>query len=406
MPLRFVILSVLPILGSGQTAILLTNANIIDGISSQPIRNASVLIEGGRITSVTPGPTKGTGDARVIDLQNRWLMPGLIDAHVHFSGVDAAKGLVTRGMTTVRALHVGHFVDIEVRELHRKGNASVPDVLASGYMIRPDMDWSQPFFKDFPEFSHLLKRKAAGVDELRRLVQANVRHGVNQIKILATERAGAAGHDPRRRTFSDPELSAIVDEARSAGISVAAHAHGDEGAAAAVRAGVTTIDHGWFLSDATMELMKARGTCLVPTIGVATVIEKTRPYREGTAEVREQIKGGLAAGHEMAARAYRKGVRIIAGTDSYNNLLPVSDEVAELVRVGMTPMDAIMAATSVAARCLGIDSRTGSARPGLEADLLVIDRDPLTDITALRTPAIVINDGQIAVSKIGSDTVR
>jgi imidazolonepropionase-like amidohydrolase len=332
-------------------------------------------------------------------------MPGLIDAHVHFSGADAAKAFVARGITTVRALHVDHFVDVEVRELHRKGNPDVPDVLASGYMIRPDMNAWQTFFEDFPEFSDLTKRKAAGVDEVRRLVQANLRHGVNQIKILATERAGQVGHDPRRRTFTDAELSAIVGEARSAGISVAAHAHGEEGGAAAVRAGVSTIDHGWFLSDATIDLMKSRGTCLVPTIGVANVIEKTRPYREGTPEVREQIKAGLAAGHEMASRAYRKGVRIIAGTDTYNSLLPVSTEVAELVQIGMKPMEAIMAATSVAARCLNIDSRTGSVRPGLEADLLVVDGPPLTDIKGLANPVLVINDGQIAIRKIGTDTV-
>jgi imidazolonepropionase-like amidohydrolase len=296
-------------------------------------------------------------------------------------------------------MHVDHFIDIGMRELHRGGATDLPDVLASGYQLRPDMFVFEPFLLDFPELANLVRTKVTGVQSVRRLVQANARHGVDQIKILATERAGTPDSDPRRQTFTENEMTAIVAEAQASGLSVAAHAHGDEGAAAAVRSGVSTIEHGSFLSDATIVLMKEHDTCLVPTVGMEDAVIKAPYFQNATPEFRERSKASFGARRDAASRAWRKGIRIAAGTDT--NLINVSTEVAALVKIGMPPMDAIKAATSQAAGCLGIGSRTGSIRPGFEADLLVMDTDPLGDITALQKVVLVINDGKIAIDQLG-----
>lgn len=183
-----------------------------------------------------------------------------------------------------------------------------------------------------------------------------------------------------------------------------AHAHGDEGAAAAVRAGVWSIEHGTYLSDDTLVEMKRRGTYLDPTI--ATVIDLTDSggdYDDPNLVIRGRYM--LPRVREMTSHAWKMGVKIVTGTDtSYgpksNRRIP--HEIAELIHVGMPPMDAIKAATSVAAECLGISSRTGAIKPGLEADLVVIERDPMNpnNIDGLGDVLLVINDGKIALNRL------
>jgi len=183
---------------------------------------------------------------------------------------------------------------------------------------------------------------------------------------------------------------------------VAAHAHGDEGARAAVRAGVRTIEHGTYLRPETLALMKQRGTCLVPTL--ATVIDLTDPggdYDHPVLAVRGRAM--LPRLRETTSRAWKMGVRIIAGTDTgYGpaSIRRMPHEIIELVAVGMPPLEAIRAATSVAAACLGLEQRTGAIRPGLDADLIVVESDPLADITALQDILMVINNGVVVVNRI------
>ena len=170
-----------------------------------------------------------------------------------------------------------------------------------------------------------------------------------------------------------------------------------------MRAGVRSIEHGTYLSDQTLALMKERGTCLAPTI--ATVIDLTDPggdYDSPLLSIRGRAM--LPRVREVTAHAWKMGVKIVAGTDtgygpSSNRRIP--HEVAELVQIGMPPMEAIKAATSVAAGCLGVEKRTGSVRPGLEADLIAIERDPLADITALQDVLLVINNGKVMVNRLG-----
>lgn len=378
---------------------IFTHANVLDGISKEPSRDSSVVIRDGRIESVGPAGSAILTRATVFDLQGRWLLPGYIDAHAHILDMVAARRALLSGTTTVRSLGVDHFADIGIRDLNHAGVVDLPDIVAAGYHVRPHP--AEDFFLDFPSL-HDLMPGVKGPENVRRMVRTLAERGVNVIKIMATERAGLPDTDPRKRVFTDEELSAAVDEARKHGLGVAAHAHGDTGARAAVLAGVRSIEHGTYLSDATLTLMKERGTYLVPTI--ATVIDLIDPggdYDDPVLSMRG--KAMLPRVREMAAHAWKMGVKIVAGTDTVYGVQStrrVPDEIAELVGIGMTPMDGIKAGTSLAAACLGIDSRTGSIRPGMEADLIVIDRNPLEDVSALRDVLFVMNNGRVAVNRL------
>lgn len=380
--------------------LVLKNANVIDGVSSQPQLGMTVTVRDGKIESVQSGDRATPADATVVDLKGKWLLPGYIDAHVHIGDLRAARLALLSGVTTARSMGVAHYVDVGFRDLHRAGMSDIPDFVASGYHVRPHPD--ENLFLDQPTLMDLMRGPVSGTANVRRLVHANLQHGVNVIKILATERAGTPDTDPRKRTFSDEDMAAIVDEARTAGSPVAAHAHGDEGAAGAVRAGVRSIEHGTYLSDETLAEMKKRGTFLVPTL--ATIIDLIEPggdYDNAQLSIRGRYM--LPRAREMASRAHKMGIKIVTGTDtSYgpNSNRRIPHEIAELVGLGMPPMEAIQAATSVAADCLGISQRTGSIRAGLEADLIAIERNPLKEITALGDVLLVVNDGKIALNRL------
>jgi imidazolonepropionase-like amidohydrolase len=380
--------------------LVVTNATVIDGVGAAPVRGATVLVRDGKIERVVAGRVDAPAGATVVDLKGRWLLPGLIDAHAHIRDLASARAVLASGVTTVRSLGVDHFADVGIRELNHAGVADLPDVLAAGYHVRPRP--ADAFFLDVPQLADLMTGGVNGAENVRRMVRALIAHGADEIKIMATERAGLPETDPRKRVYSDEELAAAVDEAKKAGRTVAAHAHGDEGAAAAVRAGVRTIEHGTYLSDQTLALMKERGTCFVPTIAtVVDLIDVGGDYDNAVLSVRGRAM--LPRVRDAAKRASRMGVRLVAGTDTdygVRSTRRLQDEIAELVDAGLSPMDAIKAATSVAAQCLGVDQRIGTVKPGLEADLIAVDRDPLADVGALRDIVLVVNNGRVAINRL------
>jgi imidazolonepropionase-like amidohydrolase len=379
--------------------LVITNANVIDAVSDEPLRNVTVVVRNGLIESIQAGKADGPTAATVIDLKGRWLLPGFVDAHVHVSDLRSARAAIASGATTLRSMGVNHFVDKGIRELNRAGAPDLPDIIASGYHVRPRP--AEEFFINFPNLRDLMTG-VSGPQSVRRVVRAMIDEGANVIKIMATERAGLPETDPRKRVFRDEELAAAVDEARKSGIVVAAHAHGDEGARAAVRAGVRSIEHGTYLSDETLTLMKERGTFLVPTI--ATVVDLVDPggdYDDPLLSIRGRSM--LPRVREMTARAVRIGVKIVAGTDTRyaaTSKRRMSHEVFELVQIGMSPVEAIKSATSTSAACLGIEKRTGSLRPGLEADMIAIERNPLSNIGELDDVLLVVNNGRVALNRL------
>jgi imidazolonepropionase-like amidohydrolase len=379
--------------------LVITHANVIDGVSDQPLRDATVIVRNGRIESVQSIKVETPAGATLIDLKGRWLLPGFVDAHVHVADLRAARAALASGATTLRSMGISHFVDKGIGELNRAGVMDLPDVLAAGYHVRPHL--AEEFYITFPNLKNMMPG-LSGPENVRRVVRAIIDRGADVIKIMATERAGLPDTDPRKRVFSDEELAAAVDEARKSGIFVAAHAHGDEGARAAVRAGVRSIEHGTYLSDETLALMKERGVYLVPTIAtVADLIDPGGDYDNAVLSIRGRAM--LPRVRETTARAKQIGVKVVAGTDTgygATSRRRISHEVFELAEIGISPMEAIKAATSTSAACLGIDKRTGSIRPGLEADLIAIERDPLASIGALEDVLLVINNGKIVVNRL------
>jgi imidazolonepropionase-like amidohydrolase len=394
--------AVLPLPSRAQASpyFIITHANVIDGVSSSPILDATIVIRAEKVEKIVTERFEIPRGASVLDLKGRWLLPGFVDAHAHLADMAAARRALASGATTVRCLGVNHFVDIGFRELNRAGVRDIPDIVAAGYHVRPQP--AEQFFLDLPKLSYLMNG-VSGAERVRTVVRAMIERGADVIKIMATERAGLPDTDPRKRVFNDEELAAAVDEARKSGVFVTAHAHGDEGGAAAVKAGVRSIEHGTYLSDQTLAMMKARGTYLVPTI--ATVIDLIDPggdYDNPILSVRGRAM--LPRLRETSKHALKMGVSLVAGTDTgYGpaSIRRIPHEILEFVNIGMTPMQAIQAATSVSAACIGVEKRTGSIKPGMEADFIAIERDPLADITAIQDVVVVINNGLMTVNRLG-----
>lgn len=396
------LLSAVPVDGWAQehpTPLVLRNATVIDVVQATLMRNATIVISGGKIERVATGSVPTPAGAQVIDLGGRFVLPGLIDAHVHISTFESARRALLTGVTTARSMGAGFFADVGLRELAARGYVAGPEILAAGYHVRPDP--ADALFIDHPELGDLRAGGLQGVDAVRRVARVMAQRGVNVIKVNATERAGTPDTDPRKPLYTEAELRAIVEEARTAGIPVAAHAHGDEGGRAAVAAGVRSIEHGTFLSEATLSLMAQRGTYLVPTIAV--VSDLTLPggdYDNPGLQIRGRFM--LPRIRETAGRAHRAGVKIVAATDTGygpGSTVRMSHEIEELVGAGLTPLQAIQAATTVAAELLGVQDRTGRIAAGLEADLIVVERNPLEDVRSLQDVLVVINNGTVVLNR-------
>jgi imidazolonepropionase-like amidohydrolase len=381
-----------------EAVLVLTHANLIDGVSPEVLPDATIVVRGGRIESVGRNAVAPPAGAQVVDVKGRWLLPGFVDAHAHLGDLAAARRALQYGSTTVRVLGVNHFVDVGMRELHNAGWTDLPAVVAAGYQVRPDLGTVfSGFLLDFPNLNRIVSG-LRGSDDLRIVVRVLAEHHVDLIKILATERAGTPDTDPRKRTFTDEEMSAIVDEARKAGLNVAAHAHSDEGARGAVLAGVHSIEHGTYLSDDTLALMKAKGIYLVSTISTWDDDNDDNPV------LHRRTRAMQPSARDTAARAWKMGVKIVAGTDSSYEAtglgLGMADEIAELVRSGMPPMEAIKAGTSISAECLGIEKRTGTIKPGMTADFVAVDGNPVANVEALQDLVLIIHDGKVIVNHL------
>jgi imidazolonepropionase-like amidohydrolase len=389
-----------PVRAQERSVLVLRGGVVIDGTSPALIPGATVIVSQGKIERVVTGSVPAPAGAQVVDLAGRYLLPGLIDGHVHISTLEQARRALLSGVTTARSAGASFFADVGLRELARLGHADAPEVLAAGYHVRPDP--AEGLFLDDPSLGDLRESGLKGPEALRRAVRAMVKRGVNVIKVNATERAGTPQTDPRKPLYTEAELRAIVEEAGAAGIPVMAHAHGDEGARAAVAAGVRSIEHGTFLGDATLGLMAERGTFLAPTIAV--VSDLTQPggdYDNAALQIRGRFM--LPRIRETAGRAVRAGVKVVAATDTGygpESVVRLSHELEELVGIGMSPMQAIQAATVVAAEMMKVSDRTGRIAQGLDADLIVVERNPLEDIRAMQDILLVVNNGKVVLNRL------
>jgi imidazolonepropionase-like amidohydrolase len=385
-------------LAGQQASTAIINANVVNVRTGQVVPNAVIVLRDRTIASVGGGAAPS--GAAVIDARGRYVLPGLIDAHTHIADFAAARRALESGVTTARSAGVSHYADVGLRELARKGAIPGPDMLAAGYHVRPSLA-PEAFLSD-PVLSPFMNGRVTTVDAIRQVVRANLSHGVDWVKTTSTERAGTPDTDPRKQLYTDAEVAAMVQEAGAKGVPVMAHAHGEEGALAAVRGGVRSIEHGTYLSDEALQLMKEKSTYLVPTY--ATVIDLVQPggdYDNPGLHLRGTHM--LPRLRDTVIRAHKLGVKIVTGADTGygpNSVTRIAHEVAAFVEMGMTPLQAVQAATSVAAELLALGKRTGAIESGLEADLIVVERNPLEQVQTLEDPLLVVSNGQVALNRL------
>ncbi len=394
---------------------------LIDGIADEPMAEMTLVLEGNKIVDVQRGYLKKPDGATLIDLKNRTVLPGLMDMHVHLEGqqsptsyidgftqnkLDAAfkaykygQKTLNAGFTTVRDLG-GEGANLALRDAINDGTVTGPRIFTAGHMISitgghgdgsngaRDELWGAPGAED---------GIADGPDACRKAVRIQIKRGADCIKIAATGGVLSLARDGKRPSFSLEEINAVIDAANDAGVTVAAHAHGDEGMRRAVAAGVTSIEHGTMMSEATMELMVKKGTFYVPTLTAGHAVADSAAKRgffppmiaQKALEIGPQIQKTFAI-------AYKKGVKIAFGTDSgvsphgLNGL-----EFGYMVEGGMPPMEAIKAATVTTAELLRIRDRLGSLEKGKIADIIAVDGDPIRDISAMLRVKFVMKDGAV-----------
>ncbi len=375
----------------------LINAHIIDGISKGVKSNQMVLVNNGRIEKIAEAKKSPAGYME-INLDGMYLLPGFIDAHTHIRSLDAARRALESGVTTARSASTPNYQDVSIRDMVKQMQIVGPDMVATGVFVTPNLGETVLADTRLGQFKEGVISEVA----LRSVVRINADRGVDFIKTRGTERAGLPYTDPRKQTYTETQLRFIVDEAAKHGIPVMAHAHGDEGGYAAVKAGVRSIEHGTYLSERTLKLMKKMGTFLVPTF--TTVVDLTEPggdYDNPILIIRGQHM--LPALEKTVKTAYKMGIRISTGADTGygpNSTTRVGMEVTNFVKLGMTPMDAIKSATIVGAQLLNIADQTGTIEIGKEADLIVVTQNPLEDIRTIQDVVFVMNNGRIGLNRL------
>ncbi|WP_448579366.1 amidohydrolase family protein [Thermaurantiacus sp.] len=415
-------------------AVLLLAGGVAGPLASQPIAlrttrlladpgrgnpaPGTVVVDGDRITAVLPGTAPVPTGARLVDLGDATLLPGLIDSHVHLTGdpggdfrqeavetdeyavaVGAKNALATlrAGFTTVRDVGSGRLTAFALRDAIARGLLPGPRVIASGPAL--SIIGGHGDVNNFrPEVSAALDQgnTCTGAAQCAARVREAAKRGADLIKITAT--GGVLSQQARGLDlhFTPPEMAAIVETAASLGLKVAAHAHGDSGIAAAAAGGVTTIEHGTFMSEATMRTMREKGTWLVPTLMATQGLVDRLGKSIYTPVVEAKARAAADAWGKALAAANRAGVRIAFGTDAgvFEHGRNGEEFALMVEKAGMSPRAALVSATAGAAAMLGMEDRIGSIAPGKFADLVAVEGDPLTDPRALTRIRFVMAAGR------------
>ena len=394
---------------------------LIDGISNEPKKNMTIVVEKNKITAVTSGfSTAGTND-KSIDLKTKTVTPGWIDMHVHFEhepkkgnladqfthnpsdvafeSLKYASVTLMAGFTTVRDLG-GSGVNISLRNAINKGLVIGPRIYTAGKSIATTGGHADPtngYRKDLMGDPGPKEGVINGVEDAYQAVRQRYKEGSDLIKITATGGVLSQAKDGANAQFTEEEIKAIVMTAKDYGFKVAAHAHGAEGMKRAIRAGVNSIEHGTFMDDEGMQLMKQYGTWLVPTIiaGKSTADSAKIPGYYSEIVTPKALTTGLQI-QATFAKAYKAGVKIAFGTDA--GVFPHGKnwiEFGYMIEAGMPAMEAIKAATISAAELLGEKERLGSIEVGKLADIIAVDGDPLIDARIFGKVVFVMKDGVV-----------
>jgi imidazolonepropionase-like amidohydrolase len=396
--------------------------HVLDVKSGKTLSDQVLVIEDGKIVS-----SGAAADARIpseavrIELPNATVLPGLIDAHTHLTfdpkfgyerlaisvpretltGAKNARVTLFAGFTTVRNVGASEFSDVALRDAINAGDVPGPRMLVSGPALSITGGHCDNNMLPF-EYHATEDGVADGIAAVQHKVRENIKYGSDLIKVCATGGVLSLGDNPQHSQYTLEEMKAIVADAHRLGRKVAAHAHGAEGIRWAAEAGVDSVEHGSYIDDAAIATMKEHGTYLVPTLYLGDWMIDNAGLTHLPPPLLAKAKEVIPAARKNVAHAFASGVKVAFGTDAavYPHGLN-AHEFAVMVKLGLTPLQAIQAATVNAADLLGWSGKVGTLEPGAWADIVAVEGDPLKDVTTLERVRFVMKGGEVVKNEYG-----
>ena len=421
-----VLVAIFAVFGFAQTdatprRVIVRAGRVLDVKSGKTLSNQAIVIEGDKIVSVGAASSAQTAGATVIDLPNATVLPGLIDAHTHLTmnpnfgyqtlgisnprqaliGAHNARLTLEAGFTTVRNVGAADFTDVALRDAINAGDVPGPRMLVSGPALSITGGHCDNNYLPF-EYHATSDGVADGVAAVQHKVRENIKYGADVIKVCATGGVLSKGDDPQASQFTLEEMKAIVADAHRLGRKVAAHAHGAQGILWASEAGVDSIEHGSYIDDAGIAEMKKNGTYLVPTLYLGDWFLANADKIHIPDFLLMKAKEVMPVARKNVAHAFASGVKVAFGTDA--DVYPHgmnAHEFAVMVKLGLTPLQSIQAATINAADLLGWSNKVGAIEPGKWADIVAVDGDPLQDVTTLERVKFVMKGGDVVRNEYG-----
>src|SRR5579871_28447 len=395
---------------------------VLDVKSGKMLADQTLVIEDGKIVAVTgSAEAKIPGDAMRIDLPNATVLPGLIDAHTHLTmdpkfgyerlalslpretliGAKNARLTLLAGFTTVRNVGAREFSDVALRDAINAGDVPGPRMLVSGPPLSITGGHCDNNMLPF-EYHATNDGVADGIAAVQHKVRENIKYGSDLIKVCATGGVLSLGDNPQHSQYTLEEMKAIVTDAHRLGRKVAAHAHGAEGIRWAAEAGVDSIEHGSYIDDAAIATMKEHGTYLVPTLYLGDWMIDNAGLTRLPPPLLAKAQEVIPAARKNIAHAFASGVKVAFGTDAavYPHGMN-AHEFAVMVKLGLTPLQAIQASTVNAADLLGWAGKIGTLEPGAWADMVAVEGDPLKDVTTLERVKFVMKGGVVVKNEYG-----
>jgi imidazolonepropionase-like amidohydrolase len=379
--------------------------------------NMALVVEDGKIALVCPKAELPQMEGEQIDFSQKFVMPGLIDAHMHicsegganifsydklpgtlaFEAMERARQNLHAGFTTIRDEGAPDFVDVSLRDAINAGKLPGPRMLVSGKCIGATGGHADSHFA--PAFSDMTKSLIInGPDEARKAARYTIKYGADQVKLMATGGVVTIGDEPGAQELTFEEMRAAIEVAQMHGKLTSAHAHGAAGIKDAVRAGITSIEHGMMMDDEAIDMMAEHGTWLLPTIIAGYKIVSEGPAARLNPSFIEKATRCLENHHTNLNKCRKRGVRIGFGTDAGTPMNFHGKQALEfslMVEAGFTPVETLLCATRENARLIGWQDRVGTLEKGKFADIVALDINPLKDIAAMQNVAAVIKNGEV-----------
>lgn len=408
---------------TAQPVTVIHAGQLLDKPGSAPRGPSTIVIRDGKVAEVMTGFQPGPAGATLIDLKDKFVLPGLIDSHVHldsdaggnaaliesitdsparaaFRAAANAKKTLMAGFTTVRNLGDGSGATLALRDAVAAGELPGPRIIDAGRSISTTSGHMDATLSVSEDLHSAIGQEnlCDGVESCRQAIRKQIRRGVDVIKIATTGGVNSRIGAGLGRQLFDDEVKALVDTAHLYGKKVAVHAHGDDGVNAALAAGADSIEHGTMLTDESIKLFKSAGAYYVPTLSTVNgYIERLAANPAAyPPDVLAKVQWRIGVTGKSLAKAYPAGVKIAFGTDAgVSKHGRNADEFELLVKHGMPASAAIQAATMNAATLLGVDKEVGSLEPGKAADVIAVAGDPTADVTVLKSVKFVMKDGRV-----------